>query len=248
MVQKTAQKTVQKMAPKSGSRRESGFTLIELLVVIAIIAILAAILFPVFAQAREKGRQTVCVSNNRQIGLGMAMYIQDHDHHYPAQPGDGQAVRAIGGAGWNYYDALAPYLRNVDIWLCPSDQPNPNTGWQVQPPSMGYHMNGNVIVPSGLSEAAAAAPTILMLQRESGAGFVYRHAWLRPYPGACDDTVGWLPVAGNRAFPHRDGFNLLLADTHVKWYMPTMSLILAQFPEDDGPSTKAKHPGAPRCP
>jgi prepilin-type N-terminal cleavage/methylation domain-containing protein/prepilin-type processing-associated H-X9-DG protein len=64
-------------------RRRRGFTLIELLVVIAIIAILAAILFPVFAQAREKGRQAVCLSNLKQMALGMRMYVQDYDELYP---------------------------------------------------------------------------------------------------------------------------------------------------------------------
>ena len=69
------------------SRR--GFTLIELLVVIAIIAILAAILFPVFAQAREKARQTQCLSNMKQIGVGLMMYAQDYDETLPIQPLDG---------------------------------------------------------------------------------------------------------------------------------------------------------------
>ena len=67
-------------------RRAPGFTLIELLVVIAIIAILAAILFPVFAQARESARQSTCLSNIKQIGISMAMYIQDYDGTYPSQP------------------------------------------------------------------------------------------------------------------------------------------------------------------
>jgi len=73
-------------------RPRFGFTLIELLVVIAIIAILAAILFPVFAQAREKARQASCLSNMKQIGLGMTMYVQDYDETFPHSPWNGQAV------------------------------------------------------------------------------------------------------------------------------------------------------------
>src|SRR6201988_4702864 len=72
--------------------RNRGFTLIELLVVIAIIAILAAILFPVFAQAREKARQASCLSNMKQIGLGMTMYVQDYDETFPCNPWNGQPV------------------------------------------------------------------------------------------------------------------------------------------------------------
>ena len=70
-------------------RRRTGFTLIELLVVIAIIAILAAILFPVFAQAREQARMSTCLSNFKQIGLGVKMYIQDWDETYPRWAPDG---------------------------------------------------------------------------------------------------------------------------------------------------------------
>ncbi|MBC7807537.1 MAG: prepilin-type N-terminal cleavage/methylation domain-containing protein, partial [Akkermansiaceae bacterium] len=68
---------------RNQGRVKSGFTLIELLVVIAIIAILAAILFPVFAQAREKARQISCLSNQKQIGIAMMMYVQDYDETYP---------------------------------------------------------------------------------------------------------------------------------------------------------------------
>src|SRR5947199_8068422 len=93
-----------------------GFTLIELLVVIAIIAILAAILFPVFAQARENARKTTCLSNNKQIGLAAAMYAQDYDNMYPPQRADGLVSMAAGGKEGTYYDALLPYNKGGQVW------------------------------------------------------------------------------------------------------------------------------------
>ena len=113
-------------------RRRIGFTLIELLVVIAIIAILAAILFPVFAQAREKARQTACLSNQKQIGFAINMYAQDYDEILPAvgwygvcgPPGDTNPNDATdqywsGMAAWPI--ASAPYIKNWQIFACPSD-------------------------------------------------------------------------------------------------------------------------------
>src|SRR5713226_635305 len=138
-------------------RRRGGFTLIELLVVIAIIAILAAILFPVFAQAREKARSATCLSNNKQIGLAVAMYLQDYDSAYPAQKGDGIFVFAAKGKdqGQNYYDELMPYVKNGPVWICPSDILNANDKQALlAPPAMGYHMNGNLVTATGLSTKA----------------------------------------------------------------------------------------------
>src|SRR4051794_9436341 len=89
-------------------KHRRGFTLIELLVVIAIIAILAAILFPVFAQARDKARAATCLSNMKQIGTGMTMYLQDYDEIYPT---------VHSGA---YLVLIQPYIKNLDVWKCPS--------------------------------------------------------------------------------------------------------------------------------
>src|SRR2546423_11544426 len=102
-----------------------GFTLIELLVVIAIIAILAAILFPVFAQAREQARATSCVSNGRQVGLQVRMYVQDYDetmpifYAYNSQPPAGQ----IGHKGVEVI--ILPYGKNKDLFKCPDDSGGP---------------------------------------------------------------------------------------------------------------------------
>jgi prepilin-type N-terminal cleavage/methylation domain-containing protein/prepilin-type processing-associated H-X9-DG protein len=98
--------------------RRSGFTLIELLVVIAIIAILAAILFPVFARAREKARQASCMAHLKQIGLAMAMYCQDHDGYMP------NCATQKTTNPWNLPLlpwVLQPYIKNTGIWRCPSD-------------------------------------------------------------------------------------------------------------------------------
>jgi len=116
--------------------RKTGFTLIELLVVIAIIAILAAILFPVFAQAREKARAISCISNLKQIGLGLAMYTQDYDEMMPSAF---ICTTDINGSTDTSCDAtdgvqayevqLFPYIKNKQLWTCPSDAiPRQNQG------------------------------------------------------------------------------------------------------------------------
>ena len=91
----------------------AGFTLIELLVVIAIIAILAAILFPVFAKVREKARQTTCLSNQKQIGLAIVQYTQDNDEYFPLSN-----LQALNGqVGWA--NLIAPYVKEVRAYHCP---------------------------------------------------------------------------------------------------------------------------------
>ena len=119
-------------------QRISGFTLIELLVVIAIIAILAAILFPVFARARENARRSSCQSNLKQIGLGFAQYVQDYDERTP-----GLYTNRVGGPAFDDGDQgwvilLQPYVKSYQIFQCPSETNGPvvntaltetDTGW-----------------------------------------------------------------------------------------------------------------------
>ena len=99
-------------------QRSTGFTLIELLVVIAIIAILAAILFPVFAQAREKARQTACLSNQKQMGLAFLLYIQDYDDTYPVNNRSYGTQQSVLQASWMRH--IQTYAKNLDIYKCPS--------------------------------------------------------------------------------------------------------------------------------
>lgn len=98
------------------------FTLIELLVVIAIIAILAAILFPVFAQVREKARETACISNLKQIGLGVTQYAQDFDESLPPLVGFDPAGKANNNDGnmARWMDMVYPYVKNTQVFTCPS--------------------------------------------------------------------------------------------------------------------------------
>jgi prepilin-type N-terminal cleavage/methylation domain-containing protein/prepilin-type processing-associated H-X9-DG protein len=117
-----------------------GFTLIELLVVIAIIAILAAILFPVFAQAREKARQTSCLSNSKQMGLAVLMYSQDYDETFPLTTLYDFGVESQQS---QWVPRIAPYIKNTDIFWCPSDSASGYPrygGWSG--PAISYAANG----------------------------------------------------------------------------------------------------------
>jgi prepilin-type N-terminal cleavage/methylation domain-containing protein len=103
-------------------RNYRAFTLIELLVVIAIIAILAAILFPVFAQARAKARQAACLSNCKQIGLAVAMYVQDYDEIYPPSQVNAPSPPAPAGGTISWPTLIYPYVKNEGIFVCPSGE------------------------------------------------------------------------------------------------------------------------------
>lgn len=115
------------------------FTLIELLVVIAIIAILAAILFPVFAQAREKARQISCLSNEKQIGLAFMQYTQDFDEHYPC---GNYVTGAHYGQGWA--GQLYPYIKSDKVFSCPNDDSTLNPSWTSAKNPVSYMYNLNI--------------------------------------------------------------------------------------------------------
>jgi prepilin-type N-terminal cleavage/methylation domain-containing protein len=126
-------------------KQQRAFTLIELLVVIAIIAILAAILFPVFAQAREKGRQATCVSNLKQIGHAIGMYIQDYDERYPpsvilnGMTGPFTVGTRYRTRGQLWASLVLPYAKNTQIFTCPSVQGSFRIdGFPVEGASFGY--------------------------------------------------------------------------------------------------------------
>jgi prepilin-type N-terminal cleavage/methylation domain-containing protein/prepilin-type processing-associated H-X9-DG protein len=116
------------------SSKRIAFTLIELLVVIAIIAILAAILFPVFAQARNQARKATCISNLKQLALGQTMYVQDYDEHFAFWDADGNnpnnSWNQPNGAGW-WMNEIQPYIKNYGIYSCPNDtrSPDQRNGW-----------------------------------------------------------------------------------------------------------------------
>ncbi len=138
-------------------RRTGGFTLIELLVVIAIIAILAAILFPVFARAREKARQASCQSNLKQITLGMQMYAQDYDEMLPFS-----VVGAAGGQLYSVYELTMPYIKNTQILTCPSEKVG-----SVDLSSLGMgiysYISNETVMPAWIVGLSTTAPVSLAM-------------------------------------------------------------------------------------
>jgi prepilin-type N-terminal cleavage/methylation domain-containing protein/prepilin-type processing-associated H-X9-DG protein len=140
------------------------FTLIELLVVIAIIAILAAILFPVFAKAREKARQTSCLSNEKQIGLALIQYVQDYDEKFPIGiisgiTGANGFNTATNGAGLGWAGAVSPYVKSTGVFKCPDDS---TTATAPNYP-ISYALN---MFAGGAAQAQFAAPAVTVLAFE----------------------------------------------------------------------------------
>lgn len=192
------------MSTRLMTGRSSGFTLIELLVVIAIIAILAAILFPVFAQAREKARAITCISNQKQVGLGLMMYLQDYDETFPMDQWyttTGDQVR--------WYDSVNPYIKNGDkfafngrssgaggVWSCPSF-PSKQTAQYgghlyLMPDgaSCPWVAPGTALPTVSLAAVDAPADRIMVVEKGQNDG---NESWLTFVP----DEWNWTDTVGN---------------------------------------------------
>ncbi len=191
------------------NKQRSGFTLIELLVVIAIIAILAAILFPVFARARENARKTTCLSNMKQLGTAMAMYTQDYDGIFPfihnASSSNGKFyvhTGTVGGLFYSWEDLMEPYTKNNQIMVCPSASYTGPAATPGLPHSYTYNYYfGAWEYPVG--DAKVVQPSSKGLIGERGTSAQYHYI----YTGS--DNGGSI---------HMEGGNMLMADFHAKWF------------------------------
>jgi len=195
--------------------RRKGFTLIELLVVIAIIAILAAILFPVFARAREKARQTTCLSNMKQLGLGIMMYVQDYDETYNF------AYIITPTVTWPWL--LMPYIKSNQLFSCPGDPDWWDIGNGIK---LSYIPNyylfppGDSAVPTPVRMAKVERPADTIALAENADGSTgnlvpnCQYAWGTSGPSASAGYNAWARVSLQR---HNGGANYAFADGHSKW-------------------------------
>jgi prepilin-type N-terminal cleavage/methylation domain-containing protein/prepilin-type processing-associated H-X9-DG protein len=208
--------------------KRRGFTLIELLVVIAIIAILAAILFPVFAKAREKARQTSCLSNVKQLALAIQMYVGDYDETLPRGTDWGNGL-----SHYQFPDLLNPYIKNANIWACPSYSQNwpkypapPGGGngwWSTILGPMSYGLNYR-LMPTWrerrLGECKAPAETWVI-----GDSVSFDVCWGRWEALAYASLCGWQTPCGSpntvwqnaENSRHNGGENIAFLDGHAKW-------------------------------
>ncbi len=203
-------------------QRKSGFTLIELLVVIAIIAILAAILFPVFARARENARRASCQSNLKQIALGITMYAQDYDGGYLPDYGSDAA------AGYQLWpQLLQPYLKSAQIFDCPSFG-HKNSGGYDASISYGYNYWLDRYYYADATESGITNPsqTVLLAETGNSASSDLTNGYYLSYPsyygGNCCTSnptygIGVSTAVARLSDRHLGGLNVAWVDGHVKW-------------------------------
>lgn len=193
------------------NNKKSGFTLIEMLVVIAIIAILAAILFPVFGRAREKARTASCASNLKQIGLAVLMYSQDYDETLPMVWLDDNGTAGYQSGDSTWAELIRPYVKNDQIYRCPSASGDDKTQTYHYAVNNAYYGTGDSYSPPiGQSEPAIAGDpsrTYLALDRKAGVLATPQIAW--------EDVSGRWGI-GNFTDRHNNGLNILYCDGHVK--------------------------------
>jgi prepilin-type N-terminal cleavage/methylation domain-containing protein/prepilin-type processing-associated H-X9-DG protein len=230
-------------------RRARGFTLIELLVVIAIIAILAAIIFPVFAQAREKARQASCISNMRQIGSAMLMYLNDNDGvlpdprwddlqftpspPHPAAPGP-STMRPYARLGW-LVAVWEPYVKHAGVWVCPSTPGFANgNAWSdglygphrvagIDSPSQGYSnfLSAKFAEPDPAKARCARGkmPELVGTGSVSDEHILYCPFYHPSWAPGAWTVNGSTPPVGGWQ-PHHGRRNELFFDGHVKALSP----------------------------
>lgn len=194
--------------------RPSAFTLIELLVVIAIIAILAAILFPVFARARENARRASCQSNLKQIGLGIMQYTQDYDERLPASVANngGDSSHSL-----SYY--VQPYIKSTQVFRCPSDTTTTATSYGY---NYVYLAGGGLATAISIAAIQNVAQTLMLLDsyNVSTYDFIYAPRYWRsngaasPLATAPSTTNAY--QHGNADDRHLETINTLWCDGHVK--------------------------------
>lgn len=214
-------------APSHRTKTRSGFTLIELLVVIAIIALLAAILFPVFGRARENARRSSCQSNLKQIGLGVLQYKQDYDEKYPIVYWSTTTSKWVPSVGY-LNTASYPYVKSGQLYRCPSNtglgnlfslDPNNPQSYPTGSPITHYTINsyvsnaGTLTAPVAVSDAIIPEPSttiMIMDMTVTNARAAVIDSWgAQIFP---EDSA-----TQRQGFLHLDGANYLYIDGHVKW-------------------------------